>query len=74
MNKVFKVKCPQCDKQFSYYESEFRPFCSDRCQKIDLGHWFQESYTVPSSDVTIDAEKEVDVDNNEEGSSSEYEH
>ncbi|MBC7430278.1 MAG: DNA gyrase inhibitor YacG [Bacteriovorax sp.] len=74
MNKFLKVKCPQCDTNFSYYESEFRPFCSDRCQKIDLGHWFKESYTVPSKETTLDAEKEIDVDDNEADSSSEYEH
>ena len=47
MNKPLKVKCPQCNTEFSYYESEFRPFCTERCQQIDLGHWFQETYTVP---------------------------
>ncbi|MEA9356922.1 DNA gyrase inhibitor YacG [Bacteriovorax sp. PP10] len=47
MNKKLTVKCPQCATEFSYYESEFRPFCTERCQQIDLGHWFQESYTVP---------------------------
>jgi endogenous inhibitor of DNA gyrase (YacG/DUF329 family) len=47
MNKKLIVKCPQCGTEFSYYESEFRPFCTQRCQQIDLGHWFQESYTVP---------------------------
>lgn len=73
MTKVLKVKCPQCKIEFSYYESEFRPFCTDRCQKIDLGHWFQESYTVPTKESTLDAEKEIDVeDNNEEGNESEY--
>lgn len=47
MKKDFKVKCPQCSLSFSYYESESRPFCSTKCQQIDLGHWFKESYTVP---------------------------
>ena len=74
MTKILKVKCPQCKTEFSYYESEFRPFCSDRCQKIDLGHWFQESYTVPAKESTMDAEKEVDVEDNEESSESEYNH
>lgn len=74
MNKALKVKCPQCDTAFLYYESEYRPFCSDRCQKIDLGHWFQESYTVPLKETTLDAEKEIDVDDTEEGNGSEYEH
>ncbi|MCB9061212.1 MAG: DNA gyrase inhibitor YacG [Halobacteriovoraceae bacterium] len=41
------VKCPQCGREFSYFESEFRPFCSEKCKMIDLGHWFSESYTIP---------------------------
>ncbi len=74
MNKKLTVKCPQCNTPFTYYESEFRPFCSDRCQKIDLGHWFKESYTVPAKEATLDAEKEIDVENNEESNESEYDH
>ena len=27
--------------------SPFHPFCSDRCQRIDLGQWLNESYHVP---------------------------
>lgn len=50
MNKILRVKCPQCETIFSYYESEFRPFCSERCKLIDLGHWFEETYRVPSND------------------------
>ena len=74
MNKVLKVKCPQCATEFLYYESEFRPFCTERCKQIDLGHWFQESYVVPTKDSTLDAEKEIDVEGNEEGNESEYDH
>ena len=47
MNKFLKVKCPQCKLIFSYYDSLSRPFCSERCKMIDLGHWFEESYRVP---------------------------
>ncbi len=50
MNKLLKVKCPQCDTIFYYYQSEFRPFCTERCKMIDLGHWFEESYRVPEKD------------------------
>ena len=50
MNKILKVKCPICDTQFDYYSSEFRPFCCEKCRLIDLGHWFKESYAVPTKD------------------------
>ena len=46
--KKVGVVCPQCKKKFSYYDSEFRPFCSERCKQIDLGHWLEESYNIPS--------------------------
>ena len=51
MNKLLKINCPQCEKVFYYYESEFRPFCCERCKMIDLGHWFEESYRVPSKEI-----------------------
>ncbi len=50
MSKILKVKCPQCATIFSYYESEFRPFCCERCKLIDLGHWFEETYRVPEKE------------------------
>ncbi len=58
MNKKLEVKCPNCEKKFNYYDGEFRPFCSDRCQMIDLGQWFNESYAVP----TKEALSEEDID------------
>ena len=44
--KDLMVKCPTCKKRFSFYDSEFRPFCSERCKQIDLGHWLTESYSI----------------------------
>jgi len=26
----------------------YRPFCSDRCQQIDLGAWANEEYNIPA--------------------------
>lgn len=51
MNKLLEVNCPQCGLRFSYYESASRPFCSERCKLIDLGHWFEETYRVPTKDL-----------------------
>ncbi len=44
--KVLKIKCAHCKTQFNYYDSEFRPFCTERCKMIDMGHWLNESYVV----------------------------
>ena len=60
--KVFQIKCPHCQKKFNYYESTFRPFCSERCKMVDLGHWLEESYNIPvkeeeQKDKVIDEEE-----------------
>ena len=45
---ALNVKCPTCKKGVTWNDnSPYRPFCSDRCQKIDLGAWANESYTIP---------------------------
>jgi hypothetical protein len=36
-------KCPICGKPV---ESQYRPFCSTRCQQIDLGKWLGENYRI----------------------------
>lgn len=69
MKKILKIKCPTCEVVFNYYSSEFRPFCSDRCKNVDLGHWLTESYAIAGkSKMEIDLEKEmqgIDLDNDE---------
>jgi endogenous inhibitor of DNA gyrase (YacG/DUF329 family) len=41
------LRCPICEKKFESEKSEAMPFCSDRCRRIDLGRWLNESYGVP---------------------------
>ena len=46
---MIKVRCPICDRTM---EGENKadwpqfPFCSPRCQTIDLGRWLGEKYRV----------------------------
>lgn len=35
----------------------YRPFCSARCQKIDLGNWLGERYSVPAQGSPDDDEE-----------------
>jgi endogenous inhibitor of DNA gyrase (YacG/DUF329 family) len=43
-----EVKCPRCGKPAIFGpENPFRPFCSERCQLIDLGAWASEKYAIP---------------------------
>ncbi|MEB5707717.1 DNA gyrase inhibitor YacG [Pantoea anthophila] len=55
--EVMTVSCPQCGKVVIWDElSPFRPFCSKRCQLIDLGEWAAEEKRIPSSDDMNDSE------------------
>ena len=48
MTKVRTVACPNCGKTVAWTSaSRYRPFCSERCQLIDLGAWASESYRIP---------------------------
>ncbi|XOV81140.1 MAG: DNA gyrase inhibitor YacG [Aestuariibacter sp.] len=56
-----KVSCPTCDKDVEWSDQfPHRPFCSKRCQLIDLGEWAEENHTIPSepekSEINIDPE------------------
>jgi len=43
-----KVRCPQCGEDALWSpENPDRPFCSERCRKIDLGCWASDSYRIP---------------------------
>ena len=36
-----RVRCPTCQREVVWTgESQFRPFCSERCRMVDLGAWF----------------------------------
>lgn len=42
------VNCPTCKKSVEWNESQpYRPFCSKRCQMIDLGDWAEEQQRIP---------------------------
>lgn len=53
MKKKINVNCPHCQKKFFYFESEARPFCSEKCKMIDLGGWLSESYNIPGTNNSI---------------------
>ena len=50
ISKPKNVACPQCKKLVEYsLNNKFRPFCSERCQLIDLGDWANESFRIPDN-------------------------
>lgn len=47
-NKTLEMACPQCKKKVLWTdEYPHRPFCSHRCQLIDLGEWAEEKFKIP---------------------------
>lgn len=70
--RTMNVRCPKCNESFSYYSSEFRPFCSERCKQVDLGNWFTENYRVPSKENLSEDDVEVVLKNLNDGD-TEYE-
>ncbi len=59
-------KCPLCRRETTWEENPYRPFCSERCQTIDLGRWASEEYRVPLAEtadgLTLDLEQELNPD------------
>jgi uncharacterized protein len=48
----FMVACPHCGKPVAWSaESEYKPFCSERCKLIDLGDWLFEKHAIPGEDT-----------------------
>lgn len=43
------VTCPICGAAVRWTtENPWKPFCSERCKLIDLGHWATGQYRVPA--------------------------
>lgn len=49
------VKCPTCSRPVPWGpDSPYRPFCSERCKKIDLGAWAAEKFSIPGAPLEND--------------------
>ena len=46
MSKTLVVKCPIC-KVLVERKADTFPFCSERCQTVDLGNWATGAYSIP---------------------------
>jgi endogenous inhibitor of DNA gyrase (YacG/DUF329 family) len=42
------MQCSICSRRFEPAQSTALPFCSERCQLIDLGRWLDEGYGMPA--------------------------
>jgi endogenous inhibitor of DNA gyrase (YacG/DUF329 family) len=46
MGKSAIVKCATCGRETGFFSDPVGPFCSKRCQMIDLGNWLNEEYRI----------------------------
>jgi endogenous inhibitor of DNA gyrase (YacG/DUF329 family) len=53
------ITCGMCRKKFESTESKTLPFCSVRCQQLDLGRWLGERYSMPVPRSEGDGEEET---------------
>ena len=56
-----QFKCCICDRSFVRETTTVFPFCSVRCQQIDLGRWYNEDYALP-----LDGQEEQEFEADEE--------
>ncbi len=57
------VTCPNCKRELEYDSTNpFRPFCSKRCQSLDLEAWASERYRVATSEDASQNNAPVDDD------------
>lgn len=55
---IIVVNCPTCGADVEWNaQSKFRPFCSKRCQLIDLGEWADEEKFIPSDAQITDSDE-----------------
>lgn len=55
MTEAKKLQCPTCKKVIEWSEKfPLRPFCSERCQLIDLGDWASDKNRLAGSSIYDD--------------------
>jgi uncharacterized protein len=53
--------CPVCGAPVGPRpENAAFPFCTERCRTIDLGHWLDERYRIPSAESPADDPDDAD--------------
>lgn len=43
-----QLKCAICRDPIAREGNKYFPFCSSKCQMVDLSRWFNEEYTLPA--------------------------
>ncbi|MEP7150878.1 MAG: DNA gyrase inhibitor YacG [Nitrospira sp.] len=58
------ILCPECHLPTTWQDNPWRPFCSERCQIIDLGAWASERYRVAGPSLTVGESESFSSDDN----------
>ncbi|MGH7826257.1 MAG: DNA gyrase inhibitor YacG [Candidatus Binatia bacterium] len=66
MGMPTRIKCPTCRAEVQWESNPHRPFCSERCQLIDLGAWTSERYRIPGHKWQGDPERDDDDEDGDE--------
>ena len=56
MTAARKHKCPRCKTETAWENKPDPPFCSKKCRMIDLGHWADEAYRIPTEEQPMSEE------------------
>lgn len=44
--------CPTCSEPADLrLDNEWRPFCTERCQQLDLARWLDGDYVIPGAET-----------------------
>lgn len=60
------IRCPICKKGVKRTDLDF-PFCSERCQLIDLGKWASGAYVISSPETDAQDTKRRNKSDDEDG-------
>ncbi|MCE9625877.1 MAG: DNA gyrase inhibitor YacG [Deltaproteobacteria bacterium] len=66
-----QVPCPQCRQMTPFEGNPHRPFCSERCRRIDLGTWASGGYVIPGRSVEVEDDNVSDTADEEDSEDSE---
>jgi endogenous inhibitor of DNA gyrase (YacG/DUF329 family) len=56
-SRTTNVQCPTCKTSIEWSsKNPQRPFCSERCQKIDFGDWASESFAIAGEPAIVDGD------------------
>jgi len=53
------MSCPTCKKPTV---TKYRPFCSKRCADVDLGRWFDGTYTIADNSAEGQSEAAAELE------------